>query len=267
MASRNKSRLYTFLLLTDDDASTWSISIRRVWIRFAAAIATVFIIIISVVLITYANLLSTAVAHKDLEEKYEYLIAERQKIRDIASEVERLKQYKSKIYKSLTGYVDVQTDAHDSLLMDSKIAETSILLKDDLAGQNAIINRFPFQPPLKGYITRKLELRGGDYNHYGIDVAAALGSPIKPAGAGIVIFSGWNDLFGKMIIVLHNDGFHTHYAHCDQLLVKAGDLVTPETVIATAGSTGDRSTAVHLHFELWHREVPLDPLIFIEGFF
>ncbi|MBP8129694.1 MAG: peptidoglycan DD-metalloendopeptidase family protein [Candidatus Hydrogenedentes bacterium] len=100
-----------------------------------------------------------------------------------------------------------------------------------------------------------------DY-HDGIDIAADFGSRIRPAGSGVVTFSGWRPGYGKMVSVRHDDGTETVYGHNAANLVEAGDRVTHESVIALLGNTG-RSTGPHVHFEVRVRGRAVDPVQYL----
>lgn len=95
--------------------------------------------------------------------------------------------------------------------------------------------------------------------HSGIDIQAPMGTPIKAARKGMVIYTGWRDGFGKTIIVQHNDGYSTMYSHLSRIIAKKGDWVTKLKTIGAIGSTG-RSTGPHLHFMLMHHGKIINPL-------
>nr|WP_293891820.1 M23 family metallopeptidase [Flavobacterium sp.] len=116
-------------------------------------------------------------------------------------------------------------------------------------------------PPVKGIIT-------GKYNpsnkHYAVDIALAKNTPIKSIMSGRVIFADWTPTTGNVVIIRHNSGFISVYKHAASVTVSQGDVVKTGEVIALAGSTGQESTGVHLHFELWKDGYSIDPSIFIE---
>jgi murein DD-endopeptidase MepM/ murein hydrolase activator NlpD len=97
-----------------------------------------------------------------------------------------------------------------------------------------------------------------------VDLAASTGTTVYPWKTGIVKFSGWQPEYGKIVIVAHDDGTETAYAHNSKNLVKAGDHVEAGTSIALLGSTG-RSTGPHLHFELRRDGQPADPGSLLQG--
>jgi murein DD-endopeptidase MepM/ murein hydrolase activator NlpD len=103
--------------------------------------------------------------------------------------------------------------------------------------------------PTSGVFTSGWGWRWGRM-HRGIDLANNVGTPIKAARSGRVVFSGWNDGgFGYLVTLQHPDGSRSLYAHNSRLMVRSGQEVRQGTVIALMGSTG-RSTGPHLHFEI-----------------
>ncbi|MEZ4608261.1 MAG: M23 family metallopeptidase [Deinococcales bacterium] len=126
-----------------------------------------------------------------------------------------------------------------------------------------------FAWPLKnqGRITsnfgyRNLAITQSNY-HYGVDLAAPLGTDILAARAGIVSEARWIGGYGNVVYVNHNDGTQTRYAHMSQINVTAGQQVLQGTVLGKVGSTGV-STGPHLHFELRIGGYAVDPLGFLE---
>jgi LysM repeat protein len=103
--------------------------------------------------------------------------------------------------------------------------------------------------PTTGVFTSGYGWRWGRM-HRGIDLANNVGTPIKAARNGRVVFSGWHDGgFGYLVTLEHPDGSRSLYAHNSRLMVSSGQEVRQGTVVALMGSTG-RSTGPHLHFEI-----------------
>ena len=100
--------------------------------------------------------------------------------------------------------------------------------------------------------------------HYAVDIALAKNTSIKSVLSGRVIFADWTPNTGNVVIIRHSSGFISAYKHAASVTVSQGDIVKTGEVIALAGSTGQESTGVHLHFELWKDGCPIDPSIFIE---
>ncbi len=117
--------------------------------------------------------------------------------------------------------------------------------------------------PVLGRITspfgwRTHPIRGSRDFHNGIDIAVPVGTNIRAVASGTVTQSGWLGGFGKTVVIKHNSGVKTLYAHNSRLLVSAGVEVQLGEVIALSGSTGI-STGPHLHFTIMVDNDPVDP--------
>lgn len=103
---------------------------------------------------------------------------------------------------------------------------------------------------------------GGERKHRGIDLAAPLGTNIYAADDGIVRAANLGSSYGYYLIVDHQDGTETLYAHCSLLLATVGQEVKRGQVIALVGSTG-HSTGPHVHFEVRVNGMNFDPALFL----
>lgn len=112
--------------------------------------------------------------------------------------------------------------------------------------------------PLRGVLYARFGRKGRE-PHDGIDLAAPLGTPIKAAQSGMVIYAGEQKGYGLIAIIEHPNGLTTLYAHSRELRVRTGQQVREGQVIATVGESG-RTTGPHLHFEVRKDGVPVDPL-------
>ncbi|WP_101841913.1 peptidoglycan DD-metalloendopeptidase family protein [Halobacillus sp. Marseille-P3879] len=114
-------------------------------------------------------------------------------------------------------------------------------------------------PAVGGTITSKQGERWGSH-HKGIDIAGVSDRTIKAADNGKVIEAEKSGAYGNKVVVDHNNGYETTYAHLKSMDVKVGDTVEKGSSLGVMGTTG-RSTGVHLHFELHKNgslENPLD---------
>ena len=126
--------------------------------------------------------------------------------------------------------------------------------------------RPPGSPPLRwplrdGTITSLFGPRGKRF-HDGIDIAAPVGSTVRAAAAGEVVYNGVLSGYGKVIILRHPSHYSTVYAHNNRHYVKKGQQVVRGERIAAVGRTG-RATGPNLHFEVRYRNVARDPMIFL----
>jgi murein DD-endopeptidase MepM/ murein hydrolase activator NlpD len=98
--------------------------------------------------------------------------------------------------------------------------------------------------------------------HSGIDFTAKMGDPVKAVSAGVITLSAATKDYGNLIEINHGSGFETRYAHSKTNLVKIGDVVKKGQIIALVGSTG-RSTAPHVHFEVYKNGRVVDPASYL----
>ncbi|MGW3953655.1 peptidoglycan DD-metalloendopeptidase family protein [Streptomyces sp. NPDC004752] len=113
-------------------------------------------------------------------------------------------------------------------------------------------SRRPWTAPVHRYVLSAGFGAGGSHwahRHTGQDFAVPVGSPVHAVGAGVVVESDCAGAFGNNIVIRHENGYYTHYAHLSVLLVSAGQYVRPGQQIALSGNTGN-SSGPHLHFEV-----------------
>lgn len=122
------------------------------------------------------------------------------------------------------------------------------------------IKALHFFPPLKGTVT---SVYAPQEKHYGVDIVATENTPIKACLDGTVIDAYWNVESGNVIVLQHDHGLISFYKHNSVLIKKTGNFVKAGDVIAIIGNTGELSTGPHLHFELWHEKLPVNPQDFI----
>ncbi len=116
-------------------------------------------------------------------------------------------------------------------------------------------------PTVGGYISSKQGSRWGSY-HRGIDIARPSNYNIKAADNGVVTAAGWDGTYGQRIIIDHNNGYETVYAHLSEIDVSVGQVVQQGSVIGIMGSTG-HSTGTHLHFEVHKNGALENPLSYL----
>lgn len=118
--------------------------------------------------------------------------------------------------------------------------------------------------PLRGPITSAFGMRthplsGEERFHCGMDIGAEVGTPIRAAGEGTVIYSGWKDTYGNLIVISHKNNYLTIYAHNSKIFVNVNEKIKKGQKISLSGKTG-AVTGAHLHFEIRKGIVPLDPV-------
>lgn len=99
--------------------------------------------------------------------------------------------------------------------------------------------------------------------HNGIDFLATLNTPVYAPGSGIVEFADRQGGLGKTIIINHGFGYKTYYGHLNKYKVKKGQKVKRGDLIGLTGNSGSLSTGPHLHYEVKHNGIALNPRNFI----
>jgi murein DD-endopeptidase MepM/ murein hydrolase activator NlpD len=113
--------------------------------------------------------------------------------------------------------------------------------------------------PVSGKVIGGYGVTANGQHRNGINIAARKGAPVVASEDGIVVYaSDGIDGYGRMVLVRHDEGYITTYAHNATLLVEVGDVVRRGQVIARVGDTGDVSTS-QLHFELRRGTKPINP--------
>lgn len=131
------------------------------------------------------------------------------------------------------------------------------------------MQRLPLSNPIRdshdftsGFGARKDPLNNRTGIHEGIDLAAAVGTPVYATGNATVTRAEPYGRYGITVDLDHGNGVTTRYAHLSRTKVKAGQKVTRSTVIGLLGNTG-RSTGPHLHYEVRVADKPRNPVTFI----
>jgi murein DD-endopeptidase MepM/ murein hydrolase activator NlpD len=133
--------------------------------------------------------------------------------------------------------------------------------RDDVTPQQTALDTgtLRFVWPVQGRIIADFGTNANGERNDGINIATALGAPIHAAAAGTVTYAG-NELkgYGNLILIRHDGGYVTAYAHAETMLVTRNDSVAQGQVIGYAGDTGD-VTSPQLHFEIRHGVEPVNP--------
>ncbi len=120
---------------------------------------------------------------------------------------------------------------------------------------------YSFYAPLKGVITDTFNQRN---KHTAIDIASYPNAAVKATLDGTVVLSSWTPETGHVMVVQHTDNFISVYKHNAVLLKKQGNRVRVGEVIALMGNSGELTSGPHLHFELWHNGLAVDPADYIK---
>ncbi len=219
---------------------------------------------ISIVFFTQLRELVPGYSSSDLLNRAFYLTQK-------TDSLERQIELNNKFYKSIEDVLSGKTDEfieRDNIPIDSSLneknlssifpnSEDSILRnyvdsqdKFNLTKNELVIENKMFFSPIKGDITQPFNF---EENHFAIDVAADIGTPVKSILDGKILFSEWSVDTGHVIIVDHGDNIVSVYKHNSKSLKEQNDFVQAGEVIAYSGNQGSLSSGPHLHFELWKK--------------
>lgn len=225
---------------------------------------------ISIVFFTQLRELVPGYSSSDLLNRAIYLTQK-------TDSLERQIELNNKFYKSIEDVLSGKSDEfveRDNIPIDSSLneknlfsistnSEDSILRnyvdsqdKFNLTKNELVIENKMFFSPIKGDITQAFNF---EENHFAIDIAADIGTPVKSILDGKILFSEWSVDTGHVIIVDHGDNIVSVYKHNSKSLKEQNDFVQAGEVIAYSGNQGSLSSGPHLHFELWKNGTPIDP--------
>ena len=225
---------------------------------------------ISVVFFTQLRELVPGYSSSDLLSRAIYLTQK-------TDSLERQIELNNKFYKSIEDVLSGKTDEfieRENIPIDSSLNEKNLfsispnsedsILRNYVDGQDKfnltknelVIENKMFFSPIKGDITQAFNFQE---NHFAIDIAADIGTPVKSILDGKILFSEWSVDTGHVIIVDHGDNIVSVYKHNSKSLKEQNDFVQAGEVIAYSGNQGSLSSGPHLHFELWKNGTPIDP--------
>ena len=145
---------------------------------------------------------------------------------------------------------------------DQEMLTTSIVNKN----YTKKVNNFVLKKPVKGGITTSGfgDTISRTASHNGHDWAVNTGTKVRAAAEGVVELAYFSKSYGYNILINHNNGFKTRYAHLSEVKVSKGEKVEQSQVIALSGSTGF-STGPHLHFEVVKDGKRVNPIEYVSN--
>jgi len=260
------------------ERKVWSYKSTKSHLIAIVVSAAVLLMIASYCLTAFTGLRRTVPGYPSAETRNTAL-ANAVKIDSLEKVIDGWNFQLANIQRIVTGREPLAPDsvslASDSISLDKKTlaayAKSDSLLREQVKQQEkfdsklnpsqaAHIEGLHFYPPVKGIITQAFNPAIG---HPCVDIAAPALTPVCAVLDGTVIVSEWNDLTGFTLAIQHDNNIISVYKHNEKLMKKTGDKVTAGMPVAIIGNTGELSTGVHLHFELWHKGEAVDPSAFI----
>ncbi len=279
MAKQNKEkkvRHYRLAVINHEThEQLWSMKFSKPNLIATGVSALVFVIFVIYALVAFTPLKRTIPGYPN-ERTKKVAVQNAIKVDSLEKVITRWELYSENIRRVITGAEPLNID---SLIRTNSDSRT--VLKDELARQDSIlrmqvvseeqfeltnkeqrdlpIEGIHFFTPLKGVISQ-------DYDpilHPFLDITAPKNSVVTAVLDGTVFFAGWIDEVGYTIGIQHSGDLISIYKHNEKLLKTTGDKVSAGTPISLVGGTGTLSTGDHLHFELWYKGEPVNPLKYI----
>jgi murein DD-endopeptidase MepM/ murein hydrolase activator NlpD len=155
-----------------------------------------------------------------------------------------------------------QAEASEIDALQAASTQLTARIRASQTGASAAVTQAPSTAgliwPVQGPITSPFGWRWGRM-HEGIDIGVGYGTPIHAAAAGTVIYCGWEEGYGNLVVIDHGGNLATAYGHQSSIAVSCGQAVAQGQVIGYVGCTG-HCTGPHLHFEVRVDGNPVDPL-------
>jgi murein DD-endopeptidase MepM/ murein hydrolase activator NlpD len=215
-----------------------------------------------------------------LEAKYGRQLTEtQQKLNALVEDVALLQDYNQQLRKALgqsetaNRVADQKAQASPPPTMDRVQAGEDLRQLDQMTPGEAQVTvlqaaptvapgrptgtaQLPMLQPVAGFISQGFN---PSRHHFGMDIAAKLGTPVSAATDGFVVYAGWSYEDGNMLILSHRSGYLTVYKHNQLILKTIGTSVRRGEIVSLLGSSGQTSQGPHLHFEVWKDGIPQDP--------
>ncbi|MDD5718171.1 MAG: M23 family metallopeptidase [Candidatus Krumholzibacteria bacterium] len=234
----------------------FTISHRMVWLLGVLGVLLAGLILW--VLLTYGNLFRRAATVPRLEQEVAAARAELRILDQLQGELATV----GSLQEQLLLILGVEPAAGDSL---GGLVEPA---GDDLQALAALVLTPPPDTwPAAGFVSSEFtegDTPRGLRPHLGLDIAGPQGAPILAAGDGIVARVAEDPFLGIFVEIQHGLGYLTVYGHCANAAVARGEQVRRGQVVAYMGASGQAS-APHLHFEIWHNGMAVDPRQFLSG--
>lgn len=276
----DKNRVYR-LSLIDNHTHKQIRTIRFTKVRFirVCVVAVVSIILILYCLIAFTPIRKTIPGYPDAYSK-KLSLDNAMKIDSLENMLNRWHLYALGIEEVLSGRSEITQEelvrsggaaGFLSNKGEEELAEQDRQLREDIlksqqftisassANTSLPIEGKHFFTPVKGVISNSWD----GVEHFGVDISTSAGTIVSAVLDGMVIFSGWDEDFGHILIIQHEDNIISIYKKNQRALVKEGEVVKAGTPIAIVGTAPSSPNEEHLHFELWVSGNCLDPTKYI----
>lgn len=274
-------RLYAFIIsyTSRSRSQIRRICLHKKWLKFSAVLA--FLVMASALYGFYG--LTQQAAHMRIERENERLRAEtdrqRRELNELNQRVEAVEDTSRKLAEK-SGVVNsddanlhgsggpaIPLNAAGLAALEAKMSH----LEQEMSAHEVVLRERGFTPSIwpvdgkleSGFGGRRNPFGGSSYEfHDGQDIVVPSGTPVVAGAKGTITFVGWQNGYGRLIVIDHGGGLTTRYGHLSEFAVEQGKDVARGEFIGRVGSTG-RSTGPHLHYEVRINDNPVNPLQYL----
>lgn len=288
-------KLFTLLILPHDSSNVKKLHLNSNWFKVFAIISVIFWISSLFMFYNYFSLKNKIAYLQEVEKKAIKQKIEMEnlnsRIQFLETQLARLQNMDLKVREmvnlevktsgtTFAGGVTSKSDSEDMakvMLEKAEALEKEIKLREKsmselieyLEDRRSLFMATPSLWPARGFITsdfgwRKDPITGVTEFHEGVDISSPYGTKVVASAEGVVIESGPDAGYGKVVVIDHGYGIVTRYAHLSATYVQVGKKVKKGEVIGAVGSSG-KSTGPHVHYEVRIDGVPVNPLKYLFG--
>ena len=269
---------YRFVILNEQSyEETFSYKLNRLNVFLFFSVSILLLIISTFLVISYTPL-KEYIPGYDSSELRRKAIMNNYKLDSIQEKLMRNQRYIIAVSEVLKGDLDIyeleqrvnsDTIYSNKSLLEFETSEADSLLRIEVENDEkynitqtgedkSLLTLFK---PISGKVTQKYDPAT---RHYAVDIATKLNTPVRSTTEGVVVFSGWSDDVGYVVIIDHPYDLLSVYKHNSSISVSQGEVVEQGQVIAFSGNSGMNTTGPHLHFEIWSNGFSLNPEEFID---
>ena len=269
---------YRFVILNEQSyEETFSYKLNRLNVFLFFSVSILLLIISTFLVISYTPL-KEYIPGYDSSELRRKAIMNNYKLDSIQEKLMRNQRYIIAVSEVLKGDLDIyeleqrvnsDTIYSSKSLLEFKTSEADSLLRIEVESDEkynitqtgedkSLLTLFK---PISGKVTQNHD---PTTRHYAVDIATKLNTPVRATTEGVVVFSGWSDDAGYVVIIDHPYDLLSVYKHNSSISVSQGEVVEQGQVIAFSGNSGMNTTGPHLHFEIWSNGFSLNPEEFID---
>jgi murein DD-endopeptidase MepM/ murein hydrolase activator NlpD len=286
-----KRRHYTFMIIPHDPgARTVGFKIPVFWI-YLIIISVVFSVGVVGSSLVYSTVLSRRLIHysntiakneqqqqvitsfRGETEKLNYAVEELIKEDDQLRKLLGMETWKGKIrlstaLKDNNPQTDAEKVSYEFKVADMRLTERKNSFEELKSWVNDVRQRYATTPsswPIHGRIVSRFGYRIYPWRgfHTGLDISGHYGAPVRATADGMVSFVGWKRGYGKTVVIKHDHGYSTLFAHSSRFAVKVGQPVSKGQIVCYVGNTG-YTTGPHLHYEVRKFDKPINPASYLD---